>query len=295
MSNTQIQFEAIGTNWTIDYWSLPPDIDLNKLEKTIRGRIEKFDKDYSRFRKDSLVWKISQSKGSYNFSEDSKILFDLYKKFYDLSDGVFTPLIGQVLSDRGYDAEYSLKPNSLPVLPPKWDQVMDFKYPQLEVFEPILLDFGAMGKGFLIDIVGEITRKYGVSNYCIDAGGDILVRSDDKALKPFRVGLEHPLETTQVIGVLQLLNQSVCASSGNRRKWDKYHHIIDGKSLESANKLLSSWVVAESTILADALATALFLVPLEKLQTHFSFEYLLLYPDLTFLKSNQFPGEVFLQ
>ena len=116
-----------------------------------------------------------------------------------------------------------------------------------------------------------------IDKFWIDGGGDIY--SYGTSLK---IGLEHPANPEQVIGVVEIKNQSICASSGNRRKWGKYHHIIDPEKLESADEVLATWVIASKAIIADSLATSLFLVSPEKLKKEFEFEYLILLFPLCF-------------
>src|SRR5687767_13908002 len=122
------QFEAIGTKWVINIFNLLDRKDTRKLLDLIKKRIETFDKNYSRFRKDSLVWKIFQHKGNFELPSDSKEMMDLYKKLYDLTDQKFTPLIGQLLSDTGYDYKYSFKEKKLIQLD-KWEDVLKYNPP----------------------------------------------------------------------------------------------------------------------------------------------------------------------
>ncbi len=278
-----ITFEAIGTKWVIDVLGSSSDIN----EKIIQ-RINKFDKNYSRFRKDSLVWKMSEKSGEYKLSADFKEMFDLYLKLYKLTEGKFTPLIGQVLSDAGYNLDYSFIKRKL-TQPQRLETLMSYKFPKLTLKTPALFDFGGIGKGYLIDIISNLLEKNNISSYCIDAGGDIFYKGEEN----LRVGLENPEDLNQVIGVSEIKNQSIAASSGNRRKWGDFHHIIDPQTLTSPKNILATWVIADKAVVADSLATALFLVSKDKLTPHFHFEYLILYPDFTIDKSEGFNAEIF--
>jgi thiamine biosynthesis lipoprotein len=153
-------FEAIGTHWEID---ILQDVPV-KLYEAITVRIAEFDKTYSRFRADSLVTEIAKKAGVYAFPKDAAPLFALYERVYRSTNGLVTPLIGQVLVQAGYDAQYSFKKGELKV-PPAWDDAMKFNplTNELSVFQSgVLLDFGAAGKGYLIDLVGELIEGAGV-------------------------------------------------------------------------------------------------------------------------------------
>lgn len=283
-------FDGIGTSWIIDIYDELSEISEGDLLKKIQDCIEVFDKKYSRFRNDSFIIEMSRTPGKYILPPDSKPMFDLYQKLYELSGGLVTPLIGNLLSDAGYDATYSLEEKTL--LPsPLWEDTLLYKFPDLLIRKPVILDLGACGKGYLIDIVGELLEKEGIVNYCIDAGGDIRQRTTTGT--PIRVGLEHPDDTTQAIGVINLQNKSVCGSAGNRRAWGKFHHIMNPKTMESEMRIKAVWVIADTTLLADGLSTALFFVDGKKLQQEFDFEYLLVFPDMSIEKSENFPGELF--
>lgn len=292
METSNYTFEAIGTHWEIDvYQALSPQ-QYQELSTRIQDRIELFDRTYSRFRFDSLFVKMSHEAGEYVLPADAAPMFSLYERLYHLSGGLFTPLIGQTLVDAGYDAEYSLEPKTLHQ-PPRWEDVMEYAPPRLNLKQPALLDVGAAGKGYLIDIIGSLLEENGVHSYCIDAGGDILHRnvSGDS----IRVGLEHPQDLTQIIGVVNICNQSLCGSAGNRRKWGEFHHIINPFTLSSPQSILAVWVVASSTILADALSTCLFFVPAATLQKEFQFEYLILKDDYSVEQSPGFSAELYFQ
>lgn len=287
----RFEFQAIGTSWRIDIYEDILASAQEKLISEIKERIDIFDKTYSRFRTDSLVWHISEKAGTYIFPDDAEELFSIYRAMFDMTDGLMTPLVGNLISDLGYDREYSLKPKEKIVQPKKWDDVMTYKHPQLVTKEPTLLDFGAAGKGYLIDIVAEIIQSSGVKNFLINAGGDIRCESASK--KTFTIGLENPKNFDEIIGTVSLANRSICGSSGNRRRWGNYHHIINPKTLLSPENILALWVVADTTLVADALSTALFFVQPEVLQKYFTFEYAILYPDFSIDVSKAFPGEVF--
>lgn len=286
---TSFKFEAIGTSWQIDLNKELSSEEEGSLFKKIMDRINVFDQDYSRFRADSLVTKISKASGVYEMPEDFDEMISVYKKVYEITGGHVTPLIGDVLVQSGYDAEYSLIKKGLKK-PKPWEEVINWQKPNLEIKEATVLDFGACGKGYLVDIVSEIIEKEGIRSYIVDASGDMRQRDISNAIK---VGLEHPEDNDKVIGVVRINNQSLCGSSGNRRKWEDMHHIINPDTLSSPNHILAVWVVAENTILSDILTTCLFFVKPEVLKDSFQFDYIILNADFSIIKSDNIDVEIF--
>jgi thiamine biosynthesis lipoprotein len=283
-------FEAIGTHFWIGIYEACEPATLAVLQSTIADRIEGFDKTYSRFRNDSLITRISKAAGTYDLPSDSVKLIKFYNELYEVTQGRVTPLIGQALSDAGYDADYSLQ--SKPVRPvPNWDEVCSYQNAQLTTSQPVLLDFGAAGKGYLIDLLSEIIQAQGIARFCIDGSGDMLCRS---LLEPLAIGLENPHDTSQVIGVARLADGALCGSSGSRRKWGAYNHILDPKLLTSPTNISAVWVVADNCMLADGLATALYFANPEDLQSITSFTYAIMYADSSINYSADFPAELFI-
>ncbi|MFZ1020166.1 MAG: FAD:protein FMN transferase [Minisyncoccia bacterium] len=285
---TQFNFEGIGTKWQIDIYQKISEIEEKKILLAIQDRIEIFDKTYSRFRSDSLVTKMSQKSGNFLLPPDAGPMLRLYENLYELTNGFFTPLVGDILSDAGYDANYSLRQKKELAAAPKWNEVLEYKNPNLIIKKPAILDFGAAGKGYLIDLVAKVLEENNIFKYCVDAGGDIL-HKDKTAL---RVGLENPENIKEVIGVYGLQNGSICGSAGNRRVWGNFTHIINPKTLVSPTEIIAVWVIAEKAMLADALVTCLFFVEAEKLEKY-KFEYLIIHKDHSIEKSQNFSGEIF--
>ncbi len=286
-------FEAIGTRWRIDiYQDLSPD-KRGEILRAIQTRIDVFDRDYSRFRQDSLVAKMAHESGTYALPQDAEAMITLYQRLYMITKGAFTPLIGQLLVEAGYDPKYSLLPKELHT-PPTWEDALEYDFPRLTLKRPALLDVGAIGKGYLIDIVGELLQTFGIQAFCVDAGGDILYRHPEH--QPLKIGLEHPANFEQVIGVATLTGeQSLCGSAGNRRAWREFHHIMDPRTLASPKHISAVWTVASTTLLADAMSTCLFFVSPQTLLKYYAFDYLIVRPDYSVDHSPGFPAELFMK
>lgn len=280
------QFEAIGTRWRIHTESPLDPSTIDRLE----SRAEEFDRTYSRFRPDTLIRQAAEHPGSFRFPDDAGPLFSLYRKLYDVTDGAVSPLVGTTLEHLGYDQDYSLRRHPGHTTVPDWDDVLQVEGTVLTTTEPIVLDVGAAGKGYLVDLLAEILQQDAVDECLIDGSGDLIHRGSTAC----RVGLESPLDPTMVIGVADLRNAALCASATNRRAWgDGLHHIIDPATAEPATGVLASWVVADSAMLADALATALFLVDPAVLAEHFTFSYVRMRAGGGVEYSINFPGELF--
>lgn len=278
----KLSFDAIGTSWTVE-----SDLLNDTSRASIQRVIEVFDHNYSRFRKDSLITHIARSNGIYELPENVKPMLDLYQQLYQITNGAFTPLIGQSLSDTGYDATYRLTPLDTIQAVAKWEDVMRYEHPYLITKEPVLLDFGAGGKGYLADLVAAQLGD----NCSVDASGDIVHQSNSN--QKLTVALEDPDDSDSAIGIAHIGNQSICGSAGNRRSWSGYNHILDPKTLSSPQTIAATWAVAKTGLIADSLATALYFTNPALLQHHYDFEYAIVYKNRSLTHSKNFPGEFF--
>ena len=256
----------------------------------MNARVEAFDRAYSRFREDSLVTRIATTPGSYELPADAAPLFDLYRRLYEATGGALTPLVGRALETMGYDRAYSLRAGPERAAVPRWEDAVAWNGRELTTVRPVVLDVGAAGKGYLVDIVGGVLAAGGVTAFVIDASGDIVHRGD----VPLRVGLEHPLDSTRAIGVVELSNGSLCASASNRRAWgDGLHHIIDATTGLPVRSVIATWAVAATGLEADGLATALFLAEPSVLAEHFDFDYVRMFADGRVDSSPTLNGDLF--
>ena len=288
------EFEAIGTRWFIDVHHEISDESKSSLLSEIISRISQFESTYSRFKPDSFISVVSKNPGVYKLPDDAFDLLEIYSTFYKITDGAFTPLIGQVLENAGYDPTYSLVHKKELIPPPRLNEVLSYDKTSLTIKKVTRLDVGSSGKGYIIDLIARYLKSCGFNKYTVDAGRDIYFASGLKPKTPLRVGLENPTDVKQVIGIANLLpNNSICCSAGSRRKWGKFHHIINPHTLSSPTEVLSTWVIAEKTVISDTIATCLFFTKPEKILDYFKFEYLMLYPDFSIKKSQGFDAEIF--
>lgn len=277
-------FEAIGTKWSIDTMTPLSSDDIT----AIHHLVNEFDYYFSRFRADSLVTHMSKKVGSYAMPDWSIPLWEHYEQLYQLTDGKVTPLIGDALVRAGYDETYSFveKPQ---IAVPMWQDVIQRDGTTVTIKQPALLDVGAAGKGFLVDRTAELLEQRGYQQYVIDASGDICHKADADEV----IGLEHPHDSTKIIGTVKLKNQSLCASAVNRRRWGSdMHHMLDPHTVVPTREIVATWVIADTTMRADGIATALFFTNPDELIALGNFEFLRIHQDGMLDHSPAFKGQL---
>lgn len=114
------------------------------------------------------------------------------------------------------------------------------------------LDPSALVKGWSVERAALMLQLAGFGQFCINAGGDVLVRGEAAPGEPWRVGIRHPDQADRVAAVIELHRGGV-ATSG---LYERGGHIVDPRSGAAPARLLSMTVVGPSLTYADAYSTA---------------------------------------
>lgn len=244
------RFDAIGTAWDVETEEELPE----EAQLAARHLIDEFDREWSRFRPDSLVSQLARGAGVVDAPADAGQIFEMYRQLSDATGGSVNPLVGDSLAALGYDAQVSLTVGVPHAAPADWQTMLAWTSESLALGRPAMIDIGAMGKGKLVDLVVDVLAAWTEGDVTVDGSGDIATRGT-----PIRVGLEHPYDTSRAIGVVTIQDQALCASATNRRAWgDGLHHVIDARTGLPVRTVAATWAVAQDAITADAVTTALF-------------------------------------
>lgn len=278
-------FEAIGTAWQIE----TPEPLAAPVRAAVAERIDSYDRTWSRFRDDSLVARIGREPGTWTMPDEAGALLDLYRRLYAATDGRMSPLIARSLERLGYDADLSLRPRGEAIAAPSWSDAIAWDGTVLQAPRPVVLDVGAAGKGHLVDLVLGVLEEHSLDDALVDASGDIR-RSGEGTI---RIGLEHPGDASRVVGVAEIDERALCASAINRRAWgDGLHHVLDALTGLPVDRVVATWVIADSALVADGVATALFLTEPERIPADWNVEFARLVGGRVECSAG-FPGEVF--
>lgn len=285
------RFAAIGTGWQIDTEHPLPD----RLRAEIAALCEDFDRVWSRFRPDSLVTQVARtsSGGRFAFPGRDAALIDLYDRLVAVTDGAVDPLVGRDLELLGYDSDYTLTPDHAGLANrtgrDSWLSDVRRQGTTLVTDHPVVIDVGAAGKGYLVDLIATALSDAGLDRFVVDGSGDLRHRGPE----PLMVGLEHPTRPGRVIGAVPLRDRALCASANTRRAWGEgLHHVLDGNTRRPVCDVIATWTIAENAATADGLATALFVSDPARLNA-FAFSWVRMLADGRVQWSDDFDGELF--
>jgi thiamine biosynthesis lipoprotein len=130
------------------------------------------------------------------------------------------------------------------------------------------IGFGAIGKGWAANVGVRVLRSYGVTGGVVNAGGDLLAFGRREDGRPWRVGIANPLDRDRLFGYLEVTDQAV-VTSGDYESFveiagQRFSHILDPRTGYPAREVRSATIVCPDAELADALATAVSVLGVEK-------------------------------
>lgn len=127
----------------------------------------------------------------------------------------------------------------------------------------LAIDLGGVAKGYAIDRAIQILAAAGVRHASVNAGGDLQLLGD-RAGTGWRIGIQHPRRKDGILARLELADTAVVTSGDYERYFEqdgvRYHHILDPRSGYPATSCQAVTVIAGEAMLADALATAVFVL-----------------------------------
>jgi thiamine biosynthesis lipoprotein len=180
------------------------------------------------------------------------------------SSGAFDPTVGHAMETRGFNQEYRTGQTIRTDLEPSGsvsyrDVRLDPSRKTITLLRPLILDLGAIAKGLAIDLAARELRQF--ENFAIDAGGDLYLGGCSPNGEPWSIGIRHPRRDNELIDSLRVSNRAVCTSGDYERQIPAQgHHILDPRVGAPARAVASVTVVAPTAMLADALATAAFVL-----------------------------------
>jgi thiamine biosynthesis lipoprotein len=198
----------------------------------------------------------------------SPLLFEAIRFAIEVSritGGLFDPTIGHALTRRGFNRNYRTgqtlnAPEENPEHADYRDVALDPAACTVTFRKPLALDLGAVAKGLAIDLA--VKELDGFSGAVVEAGGDLHARGRNEAGEPWRVGIRHPRQEDALIAALSVSDMAVCTSGDYERRGPRGdgHHLIDPHSGASVERMASVTVIAPTAMVADALATAAFVL-----------------------------------
>src|SRR5688572_18537147 len=133
--------------------------------------------------------------------------------------------------------------------------------------EGVRIDLGGIAKGHSVDRGIQILRAAGITRAMVNAGGDTRIIGD-RFGRPWIVGLRDPDHPGKSYLRIPLTDAAISTSGDYERYFDedgkRFHHIIDPKTGDSARKVRSVTVIADTATRTDGLTKTVFILGAEE-------------------------------
>jgi thiamine biosynthesis lipoprotein len=172
--------------------------------------------------------------------------------------GAFDPTVGARMAARGFDRNYLTREVTRSIGSDDGASFRDVEIDEQErtilLRRPLTLDLGAVAKGLAVDAAARELRPF--RNFAIDAGGDLYLGGCNPQGDRWSAGIRHPRLRNELVDRFEISDRAVCTSGD----YERGQHILDPRRGELAHGVASATVLAPSAMLADALATAAFVL-----------------------------------
>lgn len=233
--------------------------------------------------------------------EDLLGLLRFAKETYELTDGVVNIAMGSVLRVwHAYRDEGLANPEAAALPPMDGFALCETDIMALVIDEEartvflkergMSLDAGAIAKGYAARLAAEAAREAGLTSAVLNMGGNVVCIGQPpvSTREKWGIGVKNPYpdERDILIDAVYVSDMSVVTSGGYQRYYivdgKRYSHIIDPQTHMPAGRYEAVTVVHADSAVADALSTALFIMPYEEglaLAARCGAEALWMFPD----------------
>ena len=145
----------------------------------------------------------------------------------------------------------------------QWSDIKIFDQGAMRLNKTVSVDLGGVAKGYSIDLATEYLKKAGCVGALVNVGGDIRCFGTHPNGQKWRVSIRNPFaeDPNIPLKVIKISDGAVCTSGNYERRriidGVSYSHIVDPRTMRPADLYPSVTVIAPTTMIADAWATAL--------------------------------------
>lgn len=267
----QCSGQIFGTTYTVKY------IAAEDYGADILAELQRVDASLSLFNGQSTLSRINSGKQA---EADAMLLevLQLAEKVSQSTNGAFDVTVGPLVNAWGFgfarrDSLSPARVDSLRALVGH-DKLRLDGTKVIKADARMVIDCGAIAKGYGVDRVAALLRRKGVADYMVEVGGEVVVRGQkDKNGTPWAIGINKPTAEAVAGGEMQTvleLHDCALATSGNylnfyEENGRRYAHTIDpATGYPVQHSVLSATVIAPSCAEADAYATSFMVMGLDK-------------------------------
>lgn len=262
----------MGTTYNVVAVDPAKSVTKEQLQAAINTSLAKTDIQMSNWNANSEISKINAARTTAPMAVSVEMaeLLDAANAVHEATEGQFDLTVGPLIDVWGFGAQG--KPGVVPteaeitaaMAKVGQGDALRLSGAGLEKLNPEAeMYLSAIGKGYGVDKVGEALEQFGIENYMVEIGGDILTKGKNAEGMAWQVAIETPDAMSRDIEKVLGVSNFGMATSGDYRNYFeedgvRYSHIIDATTGKPVTHTTASvTVLAENAMLADAWATGL--------------------------------------
>ncbi|KOH46621.1 FAD:protein FMN transferase [Sunxiuqinia dokdonensis] len=262
-----------GTIYHVTYES-PNGKDLQKGMEAVMNELNR---SMSTFDSTSTISKVNKNETT-KLDEHFLKVFNRAQEISEITDGAFDVTVAPMVNIWGFG--FKNKEEVTVELIDSLKAIVGYQKVWIENDQLVkahpntMLDASAIAKGFACDLVANYLSKQGCKNYMVEIGGEVVAKGKNAKGNYWSIGISKPDDndffTEQKLKAIVELKERALATSGNYRNFYiengvKYAHTIDPRTgYPVQHSLLSTTVLADDCMTADAFATAFMVSGLDK-------------------------------
>ncbi len=229
----------------------------------------------SKNRQDSDVWRLNHAQGErVQVSEETRAILSMAQEVSEASHGWFDVTIAPASALWDFKAEAPALPEAAALA----EAAALVDYTQVTIAPAGVrlgagqsIDLGGIAKGYVADALVSFLADRGVTDALINIGGNVKALGQNENHSSWQIAIQDPGgQYGNAAGIVSLQSGYSLVTSGvYERGFDldgiRYHHILDPHTgYPIQNGVLSVSILAQSSLLADALSTACFALGAEE-------------------------------
>ena len=262
----QQQRNLMGTRVSAELWHQDAQLAAECGERIFR-EMRRIDYLMSTYRDDSEISRINReaARSPVAVSDELAQLIADSLRFSELSRGAFDITYASV--GHAYDYRARTQPSDTDI--ERNLDAIDYRHVRINgnriafAHKNVRIDLGGIAKGYAVDRAIEITRRCGIGNALISAGGDSRIIGDRRG-RPWMIGVRHPRSDGDIALKLPLSDSAISTSGDYERFFiengERVHHIINPSTGRSAKSSWSATVIGPDAMTTDALSTTIFIL-----------------------------------
>lgn len=234
-----------------------------------------YEQTFSRTLESSELYAINhRTKDTVTVSDDMAKLISVGLEYYKISGGKFDITVAPLSDLWDFKSEDATVPDQKEIEAALEkvgaDQISISGNTLTFSSDEVMIDLGALVKGFAADRIKSYLTEHGVTSGLLNLGGNVLAIGNRPDGEQWSIGIQKPFDDNEPVADIVKVTDKTVVSSGIYERYFRqngmiYHHILDPDTgYPIQNDLWGVSIICDSSLTGDALSTTCMTLGYEK-------------------------------